>query len=55
MWITGRLVIWRDPEIFVSDPDQLLNRTTNQRGLYATRTYVITVECVAAVTNTTRA
>jgi hypothetical protein len=55
MWITGRVFVWRDPEIFVSPPDQMINTTTNQRGLYASRAYMIGIECLPiAVTNVTR-
>jgi hypothetical protein len=55
MWATGRVRIWRDPQIFVSPPDQLLNRTTNQRGVYAWRPYVVGLECFAACVKITRA
>lgn len=55
MFITGRVVVWRDPEIWVSPPDQLLDRNLNQRGLYAVRTYAVAVECYAASIKATRA
>lgn len=54
MWATGRIRIWRDADIWVSPPDQLLNRTTNQRGLYAVRQYLMGIECFAAVIKVTR-
>lgn len=54
MWATGRVVVWRDPEIATSPPDVLLNRTSNQRGLYAWRTYMVGVECFAACVKVTR-
>jgi hypothetical protein len=53
MFATGRVIIWRN-DLFVSPPDQLLDRTLNQRGLYAIRTYAIAVECGAASTLVTR-
>lgn len=54
MVATGRVIIWRDGDVFVSPPDQLINRTTNQRGLFAVRTYAIAVECGAAMVEVTR-
>jgi hypothetical protein len=53
MFATGRVIIWRD-DVWVSPPDQLIDKTTNQRGLYAVRTYAIAVECGAASTLVTR-
>jgi hypothetical protein len=55
MWATGRVIVWRDPKIWVSPPDQLLDKTTNQRGLYAFRNYMIGVECFVATIKVTRA
>jgi hypothetical protein len=55
MWITGRVIVWRSSDIAVSPPDQLLDRTSNQRGLYAFRNYMIGVECLAACIKVTRA
>lgn len=48
IWATGRVIVWRDPQVWVSPPDLLLNRNTNQRGLYAFRRYMIGVEAFAA-------
>jgi hypothetical protein len=55
MWATGRVVVWRSPEIWVSPAEVLLDRNTNQRGLYAFRDYMIGVECFAATIKVTRA
>lgn len=55
MWATGRVIVWRSPDIAVSPPDQLLDRTSNQRGIYAFRNYMIGVECFAATIKVTRA
>jgi hypothetical protein len=54
IWATGRVIVWRSPEIWVSPPDQLLNRNNNQRGLYAFRNYMVGVECFAACVQVTR-
>lgn len=54
MWATGRILIWRDAEIRISDSSQLLNKSTNQRNVYAWRNYMIGIECFAAVTQVTR-
>lgn len=54
-YATGRVIIWRDGDVFVSPPDQLINKTTNQRGLFAVRTYAIAVECGVAGVKVTRA
>lgn len=55
MYITGRVHLWQEPEVFVSPPNQVLDRTTNQRGIFALRAYALAVECLAAATLTTRA
>jgi hypothetical protein len=55
MWATGRVIVWRSPDVWVSPPDQLIDRTTNQRGLYAFRNYMIGVECFVATIKVTRA
>lgn len=54
IWATGRVIVWRSPDVWISPPDQLLNRNTNQRGLYAIRQYMIGVECFAACVKVTR-
>jgi hypothetical protein len=60
IYITGRVFVWRDPQIAVSPPDQMLitgtgSGGTNQRVMYASRAYAIGVECLAATTLVTRA
>lgn len=50
---TGRVIVWRG-DIWVSPPDQMIDKVTNQRGLYAVRTYAIAVECGAAIVQVTR-
>ena len=56
VYATGRVFIWRSE---VRSPpeglDVLLNRTTNQRAIFAVQTYAISVECVAAAVTVTRA
>lgn len=54
MLATGRVIIWRN-EVFVSPPDKMINTTTNQRGVFAMRTYAIAIECGGALTQVTRA
>lgn len=54
MLATGRVIIWRS-DVVVPPTIQVLNRTTNQLGLTATRTYGIAVECGAAAVQVTRA
>lgn len=55
MYITGRVFIWREDELFVSPPRQMIDKTNNQRAVYAIRAYAISVECLAAATLVTRA
>lgn len=55
MFITGRVLVWRDSEVFVSPPDRILDKTTNQRGMMASRAYALGVECFAAAVKFTRA
>lgn len=55
MFATGRVIVWRDPEVWVSPPGQLIDRGSNQRGLYAQRTYAVAVENFAASVKVTRA
>lgn len=54
MWATGRVIVWRSAEIVVSDPRAILNKTTNQVGMYALRQYLIGVECFSACIKVTR-
>lgn len=54
MWVTGRVVIWRGADITVSDPRAILNKTTNQVGMYAFRQYLLGVECFSACIKVTR-
>lgn len=55
MYVTGRVFIWRSgvrsPDMGV---DSQLNRTTNQRAVFAVRTYAVSVEAVAAAALVTR-
>lgn len=58
MFATGRVLIWQSavvegPPEGVGDPT--LNTTTNQRAIFAYRTYGISVECFAAAVQVTRA
>lgn len=60
IYITGRVFVWRDPEVYVSPPEQMLitgtgSGGTNQRVMIASRAYAIGVECLAATTLVTRA
>lgn len=57
MIITGRVFIWRVPQekVLVSPPDQVLDKTSNQRGMIADRPYAIGVDCYAAAVKFTRA
>lgn len=48
IYISGNVTVWRAPDVFVSPPQQLLNRTTNQYHLIAEREYVVSYDCVAA-------
>jgi hypothetical protein len=56
MYITGRVLLWRSPDVWVTpgEPAQI-NTATNQRAVYAGRAYAIAVECLAAATLVTRA
>jgi hypothetical protein len=53
MLATGRVVVWRSG-VFVPPSIQMLDRATNQLGLYAMRTYAVAVECAVAAVHTTR-
>lgn len=45
MYATGRVLIWRDEDVFVPDGGQVLNKSTNQLSLVAERTYAVIIEC----------
>ncbi len=45
MYATGRVLIWQDPEVFVSPPQQVLNKSTNDLNLLAERVYAVAIEC----------
>lgn len=53
MLASGRVIAWRS-EIFVPPSIQMLDRATNQLGLYAMRTYALAVECGMASVKVTR-
>jgi hypothetical protein len=56
VYATGRIFIWRsEVRSPAAGQDVLLNRTTNQRAIFAVRTYAISVECFAAAVAITRA
>lgn len=48
IYISGNVTIWRSPDVFVPEPRQLLNQTTNQYHLIAEREYAVSYDCVAA-------
>lgn len=48
IYVSGNVTVWRAPDVFVSPPQQLLNRTTNQYRLIAEREYAVSYDCVAA-------
>lgn len=55
MYITGRVLLWREEgDLFIS-PEQVLDRTLNQRQIYGARAYALGIECLAAATVVTRA
>ena len=45
MYASGRVVIWRDDEVFVPPSEQVFNKVTNQLNQIAERTYAVAVEC----------
>jgi len=45
MYATGRVLIWQDSEIFVSPPQQVLNKSTNDLNLLGERVYAVAIEC----------
>ena len=48
---TSRILLWREEGPLFFSPPEVLDRTTNQRGIYAARAYMLGIECdVAAVT-----
>lgn len=56
MFATGRVFLW-ESEVIDGPPDGVdstLNRTTNQRTVFAYRTYGVSVECFAVATQVTR-
>lgn len=58
VYATGRILMWRSgvtsPGEGLPHVDPLLNRTTNQRAIFAVRTYAVAVECFAAAVTVTR-
>jgi len=45
MYASGRVLVWQDPQIWVPDPGQVLDKSTNQLSLVAERPYAVAVEC----------
>lgn len=55
MYITGRVLLWKEEgDLFVS-PQEVLDRTLNQRQVFGARAYALGIECLAAATVVTRA
>jgi hypothetical protein len=54
MYVTGRVVVWQDPEIHVPDPHQTFDKTGNQMFLVAERFYAVAVECFIGAVQVTR-
>lgn len=58
IYATGRILVWRSDIVSPGEgqmsADPLLNRTTNQRSVFALRTYALAVECFAAAVTVTR-
>jgi hypothetical protein len=55
MYVTGRILLWKEEGPLFISPEQVLDRTTNQRQIFGARAYAIGVECLAAATVVTRA
>lgn len=53
LYATGRVLIWRSEDVFVPDPRQTLDRTTNHAQLIAERNYALAVECCLFVIKAT--
>lgn len=54
IYITGRVLLWKEEgDLFIS-PEQVLDRTLNQRQIFGARAYALGVECLAAATVVTR-
>lgn len=54
MYASGRVLVWQDPEIWVPDPGQVLDKSTNQLSLVAERPYAVAVECGVWAVQVTR-
>lgn len=48
-FMTGPVTIWRDADIFMQDPAQTFDRTTNQLTVIAERAYALAPDCSTAV------
>jgi len=44
MYASGRVLIWQS-DVWVSPPDQVFNRATNQLSLLGERIYAVLIEC----------
>jgi hypothetical protein len=53
MYATGRVSIWRSPDILVPDPRQTFDRSANQYKIVAEREYAMLAECCAAAVKVT--
>jgi hypothetical protein len=49
------VLLWKEEGPLFISPEQVLDRTLNQRAIYGARAYAIGVECLAAATVVTRA
>lgn len=54
LYATGRVTVWRDTEVFVPPPRQVLDKSTNQLSLVAERMFMTTIECGVWAVQVTR-
>ena len=54
MYASGRIIVYRDPDVWVPPYGQVFNRTTNQITLMAQQNYALIVECGVWAVQVTR-
>lgn len=53
LYISGRVTLWRAPDVFVPPARQVLNRSTNQYNLIAEREWLGAIDCFVAAIDVT--
>jgi len=53
LYVTGKVTLWQNPNVFVAPIESALNKTTNQFNLIAEREWAVSYDCILAAIDVT--